>query len=552
MKITPLLMVGVLSALGGCSAQTSSSQISPDEISSYFNHPLAGIDQDFHDFVTQGQTLLPALRDLIQNANVTLDIAVYSITLPEVFEDLNSACARGVAVRIVTEPDSDLAQLLAPCVKTRYAKNDRLMHDKFMIVDHQKVWTGSANWTEGSFYYDDNDGLLMTNQAVAHAYLAEFEQMFSEQRFGKKKRDNSREQFEVAGHPIEVYFSPSDQPRRRLLELINGAKTTIELAIYSLTDNEIAEALNNALKRGVKLDALWDFQSDEGCQFSEADDFSKQGIGIVEAGPGLLHHKFAIIDGEIVISGSTNWSVSGFDYNDENLVVVHSEEIAAQYHERFQKLMKDANDFSKNPNLPPRLEVRHFDSVSGAALVQWRPRDLNVVAQYEVCRTRLLNQSDCEKTSTLPGWSWYLLDRDVAPSERYFYRVRSIVGNQKSAYSNAYEADIPNDSSVTLDQEDVERDLQENQNKQTTTQFRVANVFVSSNGNLFLNSGADFQTDLSLFVPGCALERFNGSGLDLFALKGKRIEVSGELQEYNGPEIVVTSPWQIRLTQDQN
>lgn len=541
------MLTGILFALSGCSTQTRSSQIIPDEIGSYFNHPLAGIEHDFHDYINQSKTFLPVLRGLIQNAIESLDLALFSITLPEVIEDLNSACSRGIAVRIVTELDSALSQHLSSCIKIRFAQNDRLMHDKFMIVDHQKVWTGSANWTEGSFYNDDNDGLLITNQAFAQAYLSEFDEMFAKQRFGKKKQNNSREHFEVAAHPVEVYFSPSDHPRRRLLELINGAQKSIELAIYSLTDNDIANALKDALKRGVRIDALWDFQSDEKCQFSEADDFSKQGIGTVEAGPGLLHHKFAIIDGEIVITGSTNWSVSGFDYNDENLVIIHSQELAQSYQTRFDELREDADTFSKNPNQPPRLEVRHFDIVPGAALVQWRPQDLNVVEQYEICRTRQLNQSACEKSSTLPGWAWYFLDRGVVPNERYFYRVRSIVGDRKSAYSNPYETVIPSGSSVTLDQEDTERDFQENQNKQITTQILVDNVYVSSNGNLFLNSGEDFKSDLSAFIPGCALERFNGSGLDLFALKGKRIEVSGELQEYNGPEIVVTSPWQIRV-----
>ncbi|MEM4311114.1 MAG: phospholipase D-like domain-containing protein [Nitrososphaerales archaeon] len=55
-----------------------------------------------------------------------------------------------------------------------------------------------------------------------------------------------------------------------------------------------------------------------------------------------MHHKVAIIDGMIVITGSYNWSSSAEDVNDENLIILKDREIALSYEKEFQRVWKEA------------------------------------------------------------------------------------------------------------------------------------------------------------------------------------------------------------------
>ncbi len=543
--------VGILLALTACQITASRPASGPlsESVAVYFNNPLAGLPE-MEDFATQGGGLDQVLIELIEQARSSLDIAMYHLTMPALLDALQRACARRVTIRLVLEAEQSRPQTLPHCVQLKLDENERLMHHKFMIVDQRTVWTGSTNWTETGVYFDANNAVIIQSSLVAQDYRAEFEEMFSHRRYGPTKQDTNEERLRVSDVSIEIYFSPSDRPRERLIELIKNARQSIRLALYDLTDQELYEALLEAQNRGVRLEAIWDLLSQDRCFFSRVDDLLKQGIGVVEAGPGLLHHKYAIIDDRIVITGSANWSKSALERNDENFLIVHDEGIAQRYRENFQMLLSDARAYEISASSPPRVEIRHFGVARDAALIQWRPRALGSVERYEICRLRDPKSRACERSSELPGWSWYFIDRPVIPGPEYFYRVRSRALHQWTEYSNAYRARIPEGIPI-LTAEEAERELKRYLNQRVTVRFRVVNPPrpTGRDGHIYLNSGEDYKTDFTAFIPACALERFTGSGLDLFGLQGRLIEVTGELTEYNGPEIFVTGPWQIQIAE---
>lgn len=51
-----------------------------------------------------------------------------------------------------------------------------------------------------------------------------------------------------------------------------------------------------------------------------------------------MHNKFCVIDDEVIITGSYNWTVRADLENDENLLIIHSREIAKKYKEEFERL----------------------------------------------------------------------------------------------------------------------------------------------------------------------------------------------------------------------
>jgi len=496
----------------------------------------------------QANGLDQAVLELIDSAQVSLNIALYHLSLPAVVQALERACHRGVTIRLILEAEQPRPQGLSNCIQLKRDRNPRSMHHKFMIVDQHTVWIGSANWTESSFYFDANNAIAIQSEAVAQAFLSEFHEMYSEDRFGSAKRDTNEERFRVHGSWLEAYFSPSDRPRVRLLELLRSAKQSIRLAVYAFTDQELYEALLAARSRGVRVEAVWDSLSLEECFSSKVDEMLKSGVGILDANPGLLHHKYAILDDSVVITGSANWSKSGMESNDESILIVHDEQIAQQYKQNFEQFARDAQTYEVDTHQPPRVEMRQFHVTRDAVLLQWRPHALRSVDGYEICRGSDAQVQECERIYEAPGWAWYFLDREVASGQQYFYRVRSHTNNQWTDYSNTYPARVQGEIPI-LTAEQVEQDSQRYEGQTVTVRFRVTNQPEpkGSEGHIYLNAGQDYKTDFTAFVPACSLERFSGSGIDLFGLQGQFIEVTGELEEFHGPEIIVEAPWQIRL-----
>ena len=544
-----LLIISILGA--GCQSQvpeaSNGTGTPADGLTVAFNQPLAGFpDADRRD--AQGGDLVRTLTAAIDATRSSLDVAVYHLRDEGVLAALDRACRRGVEVRLLVEDDGSRPTALPDCVRLTLDGNDRLMHHKFAVLDDASVWVGSANWTSTSFYDDANNAVIIRDEAIAEAFRHEFGQMVVSGDYGRAKRDVHPERFTLNDQSVEIHFGPEDDPRKRLLELIEGADESLRIAMNILTDDPLADAIRQAQERGVTVDALWDFQSWDMCQFSEAEEFVGDGLGTWDALPGLLHDKFAVIDGETVVTGSANWSASGMERNDETILIIHSDRVAAQYATEFEELRDDAQSYSANATAPPRVERRHFQSVRDGALIQWRPRPMDVVERYEVCRLVRSASSECEATIERPGWAWYAVDRGVEPGETVWYRVRGFDGETWSPYSNVYRATVP-EAIPVLTADEAKRRLSEFRDETVSVQFRVVNEprQIGENGHVFLNASEDYQTDFTAFVAGCTLPRFNGSGLDLFDLGGRRIEVTGELEEFDGPEIVVTGPWQLRV-----
>ena len=545
-----LIVIGMLGA--GCQSQApeapNGTGASSNNLSVAFNEPLAGFP-DLGDSRMRGGALVESLIDALDAAESSIDAAVYHLRSGAALNALERACGRGVHVRLVVEDDASRPTALPDCVRLTLDGNERLMHHKFAVLDDASVWVGSANWTSTSFFDDANNAVVIDHPAIVDAFEAEFGQMVGSGNYGRAKRDVHPERFSVGGQSVEVHFGPTDDPRDRLLDLIDSADESLRVAMNILTDDPLADAIRRARERGVAVDAVWDFQSWAMCQFAESDEFVADGLGSWDALPGLLHHKFAVIDGETVVTGSANWSASGMERNDETVLVIHGEPIAEQYTSEFQKLRGDARSYSSNATAPPRVELRHFQSVRDGALVQWRPRPMDSVERYEVCRLAEAPSSDCEATIERPGWAWYAVDRGVEPGETVRYRVRGFDGEAWSPSSNVYRATVPEDVAV-LSAEEAKRRLAEFQGETVSVRFRVVNEprQIGENGHVFLNASRDYEADFTAFIAGCTLPRFNGSGLDLFGLQGERVEVTGELTEFDGgPEVVVTGPWQLRV-----
>ncbi len=141
--------------------------------------------------------------------------------------------------------------------------------------------------------------------------------------------------------PIEVYFSPKDHCDQKLIQQINSAKKSLDIAIYSLSKENIAAAVASANARGVRVRIVTDKQQ-AGGKYSKDEYLRAHGITVLEdTHAGLMHDKFAVIDDRIVITGSYNWTNGATYKNDENMVIIRTPEIVARFEQEFTRLLEE-------------------------------------------------------------------------------------------------------------------------------------------------------------------------------------------------------------------
>ena len=285
-----------------------------------------------------------SLASAIEQARISVDVAIYDLNLWSVRDALISAHRRGVDVRLVTESDNmdeqEVQELKEAGIEVLGDRQEGLMHDKFVIIDRSEVWTGSMNFTTGGGYLDNNNLIRLQSSKLAEDYTHEFEQMFIDDHFGANKKPGTpNPTMTVNGSLIEVYFSPEDGTLDRILTAVNAAQESISFMAYSFTSDELAEALIERAKSGVSVLGVFDedqYHSNAGTEF---DTLKNAGIDVrLDGNPRLMHNKVIIIDHQVVITGSYNFSNNAEHNNDENTLIIHNQDIAAQFLAEFQQI----------------------------------------------------------------------------------------------------------------------------------------------------------------------------------------------------------------------
>lgn len=280
------------------------------------------------------------------------------------------------------------------------SKGSGLMHHKFIIIDNQTVVTGSANFTlsdiHGDFAQPESRGnannlLRIQSSALAQSFTQEFEQLWGQgpggakSRFGAQKVPREPQPFHLGRSTITLHFSPTSLQHRRhqkraltdanhvIRQTLQRATQSIDLALFVFSEQAIADGLLREYTEGVSIRALIDgsfaFRSysegldmlgvtlPERCKVEANNNPWTRAlatVGTPTLSPGdLLHHKFALIDNHIVITGSHNWSKAANRSNDETLLVIENSTVAAHFKREFERLYQDAR-----LGIPPELQAK--------------------------------------------------------------------------------------------------------------------------------------------------------------------------------------------------
>lgn len=304
----------------------------------------------------------------INTAQRSIDAALYSLSGSPgdgIAAALVAARNRGVKVRVICEYDTRNSNAYTfisgngiPLINDRFdAVNDGvgLHHNKFFVIDArggapESIWvfTGSYNPTQPGTFDDYQNIVEVQDVALANAYNREFNEMWGSDtdipnaatsRFGARKNDNTPHRFVIGGVEVESYFSPSDRTTSRMVNAINAAEHSVAFALLTITRQDLGTAILGRKNAGKKVRGLVDNNTDSGSQYNF---LLSNGVDMhLKTGPGLLHHKYGIIDAEdpnwnaVTITGSHNWSNSAENQNNENTLIIRDGNITNQFLQEF-------------------------------------------------------------------------------------------------------------------------------------------------------------------------------------------------------------------------
>lgn len=293
-----------------------------------------------------------AILNEINNTTESIDLAVYGMDkIPALYEALVKAKERNVKIRVVYDKSFDSSKeyyketsaivKLADEAKSDYAKDkvsytNQLMHNKFLIFDNKTVLTGSMNISNtGTSDYNANSVVIIKSKEVAELFTAEFEQMLSGKFHNLKTNSGLPNNFVSGNTKLQVYFSPYDKPMQYIIPLIDSAKNYVYVPAFLVTHTALTEALIRAKKRNVDVKIIIDANSTSTRNSKHY--LLRQNLVQLktENYAGKMHSKSIIIDDKFVVTSSMNFSNSGENKNDENVLIIENTAIAKLYRSYF-------------------------------------------------------------------------------------------------------------------------------------------------------------------------------------------------------------------------
>lgn len=128
----------------------------------------------------------------------------------------------------------------------------------------------------------------------------------------------------------------------KIINALNGARVSIVVAMSWFTNDTLLEKLVQKQNEGVDVKvAIYD----DGINKTHGVDLSrlKTVYKVKAERGGIMHNKFCVIDNQLVITGSYNWTNNAETHNDENVTVQYDPKSATEYSVKFNELIKHFN-----------------------------------------------------------------------------------------------------------------------------------------------------------------------------------------------------------------
>jgi phosphatidylserine/phosphatidylglycerophosphate/cardiolipin synthase-like enzyme len=244
------------------------------------------------------------LKKGFASASQSIDLWMYAATDTLLLSQLQKRAGQGIEVSLNYDKKGGTPELPAS-LHPQIVKSKGLMHRKIAILDSRIVFLGSANMTTSSLQLHDNLSIGIYDPQMAQ--------------FLKSPTGNTYKFPSGA-----LWLLPDPLALTEIENAINAARSSIFIAMFTLTQNDLINALLHAKNRGVKIHLAIDRYTARGASKKAVQQLSSAGIEIfLSSGLPLLHHKWAYIDKKQLILGSTNWTDSAFHKNQDVLLFLN-------------------------------------------------------------------------------------------------------------------------------------------------------------------------------------------------------------------------------------
>lgn len=266
---------------------------------------------------SDGPQMFSAIIETIATAQATIHVEMYEFGRHDIAEALVDARARGVAVTVIVDPTVDVTT--ATATQLRQAGIDvvdypiraqMIDHVKLLIADGTTAIVGGMNWGDFSYRNHDFDTLLVgpTVANLERVFATDLTTCARSAPIPPPTPDNN---------VIVATTLPTADIRPLALRLIGSAHTSLDLALYVLTDSQVVQALQHAHDRGVHIRIVLDASQQPNVNAAEALRSSGITVHWFHGNGEKLHAKAAVADSHTVLFGSANWTTSGFLHNHE-------------------------------------------------------------------------------------------------------------------------------------------------------------------------------------------------------------------------------------------
>ncbi|MFC1785678.1 phospholipase D-like domain-containing protein [Candidatus Neomarinimicrobiota bacterium] len=305
------------------------------------------------DMVGGKDNLLNPIIDFIDGAQKRLFIAVQELDYKPIAEAIIRAKQRKVLVKIVLESDYLIAKtalqqpfiaggshepnrilhdaILRAKIKINSDFNPKIFHQKFIIRDGKSVLTGSTNFTETGISRNLNHIVVIHDESIAKIFNKEFKEI-QQGHFGKlnEGHDAKPKEIQVSDIRIKTLFAPDHNPEMEIMKQIAKAKNRVDFAIFTFSKSSgIDDQLVLSHNAGITIRGAM-FRSQANQKWSAKNTLKNAGLELYlvpKAGqysnkPSKLHHKLMVIDKQVIIAGSFNYTGPANTTNDENILVI--------------------------------------------------------------------------------------------------------------------------------------------------------------------------------------------------------------------------------------
>ncbi len=136
---------------------------------------------------------------------------------------------------------------------------------------------------------------------------------------------------------VDVCFRPGPAScLEQIVGLINGAQRSVLVQAYNFTSPPIIQAIGRAAERGLEVRVVLDKENRKS-RYTGATYLDNHGVPVrIDEKVAIAHNKVIIIDGEVVIGGSYNFTGNAEKRNAENVTIIRDRCVADQFVRNFE------------------------------------------------------------------------------------------------------------------------------------------------------------------------------------------------------------------------